>query len=79
MGDINYDPVPDELISRLVEEKFKLEYSPKLGRKVYVLKTWLDKSTFERHKHLFGYLDIGWTVKYPRHLTRIMVIEGNWN
>ena len=73
-----YRPVPPEIITKVVDEKFKLEYSAKLGKKVYVLKQWLEKGQFERHKRLFGHTDIGWTVKYPRHLARVLLIEGIW-
>ena len=73
-----YRPVPDEIISQMVEEKFKRQYSPQLGRRVFVLKKWLDKPLFEKYKHLFGHLDIGWTVKYPRHLARVLITEKVW-
>lgn len=73
-----YRHVPHEVITKVVEEKFKRQYSEKLGKKVYVLKKWLDKDIFERHKDLFGYTDIGWTVKAPRHLARVLLLEEIW-
>lgn len=76
---VSYEPVPDEIIDTLIDNKFKQEYSAKLGKQVYVLKQYLDKEVFERHKRLFGYTDIGWTVKYPRHLCRVLVKEGIWS
>jgi len=79
MDKVRYQPVPDAVIEHLVETKFKEEYSSKLGRKVFVLRQWLDKELFEQHKDLFGHTDIGWTVKYPRHLARVLVIEGIWD
>ena len=76
--DRRYKPVADSIISDLVTQYFTMEYSPKLGKKVYVLKTWVDKAIFERYRRLFGHTDIGWTVKHPRHLARVLYIEGIW-
>lgn len=75
---ISYDPVPRELIEQLVELKFKKQYSAKIGRRVYVLLQPLDKDLFEIHKWMFGHTDIGWTVKYPHHLARVLYKEGIW-
>ena len=68
----------DEL-DNLIEEKYKLVYSERLGRKVYTLAEWVDKEVFKRHKKLFGYTDIGWTVKHPKQLIRALVKEGVWD
>ena len=68
----------DEEISKLISLKLKLVFSERLGRKVFVLKDWIDKSTFKRHKKLFGYTDIGWTIKHPKQLVRALVAEGIW-
>ncbi|MHA2248763.1 MAG: hypothetical protein ACXAD7_00305 [Candidatus Kariarchaeaceae archaeon] len=68
----------DEL-DYLLEEKYNLVYSERLGRKVYTLDEWVDKDIFKRHKKLFGYTDIGWTVKHPKQLIRALVKEGVWD
>ena len=67
-----------EEMDRLIENKYRLVYSERLGRKVYVLKNWVDKAIFKRHKKLFGYTDIGWTVKHPKQLIRVLVTETIW-
>lgn len=77
-NDARYRRVSDDEISQLLEEKFKLVYSQRLAKKVYVLKEWVDKPVFDRHKKLFGYTDIGWTVKYPKQLIRVLIREGIW-
>lgn len=69
----------DEEINKIISLKLKLVFSERLGRKVYVLKDWIDKATFKRHKKLFGYTDIGWTIKHPKQLVRALVAEGVWN
>jgi hypothetical protein len=76
--DARYRKISEEEISVLLEEKFKLVYSQRLAKKVYVLKEWVDKPAFDRHKKLFGYTDIGWTVKYPKQLIRVLLKEGIW-
>lgn len=68
----------EEQITSLIEKKYKLVYSERLGRKVYVLNEWVEKPVFKRHKKLFGYTDIGWTVKHPKQLIRALVEEGVW-
>lgn len=68
----------EEDLNRLIEEKYKLVFSEKLERKVYTLVDWIDKSTFKKYKKLFGYTDIGWTVKHPKQLIRALVEEGIW-
>ena len=69
----------EEEIITLMDKKYKLVYSERLGRKVYVLREWIDKSVFKRHKKLFGYTDIGWTIKYPKQLIRVLVQEEIWS
>ena len=71
-------PISDEDMERLIEEKYKLVYSEKLDRKVFTLIDWIDKITFKKYKKLFGYTDIGWTVKHPKQLIRALVEEGIW-
>jgi hypothetical protein len=68
----------DEEINQIISLKLKLVFSERLGRKVFVLKDWIDKSLFKRHKKLFGYTDIGWTIKHPKQLVRALVAEGTW-
>jgi len=74
----NTATIPDEDIERFIEDKYKLIYSEKLDRKVYTLIDWIDKDVFKKHKKLFGYTDIGWTVKHPKQLIRALVSEGIW-
>ncbi|MHA2033526.1 MAG: hypothetical protein ACW99Q_29505 [Candidatus Kariarchaeaceae archaeon] len=69
----------EEDMERLIEEKYKLVFSEKLGRKVYTLIDWIEKPVFKRYKKLFGYTDIGWTVKHPKQLIRALVSEGLWH
>ncbi|MHA2501495.1 MAG: hypothetical protein ACXAE3_01300 [Candidatus Kariarchaeaceae archaeon] len=71
-------PVPKEVINELVELKFNRQYSKKLGKKLYVLKESISKQDFDNHRWMFGHTDIGWTVKYPHHLSRVLYIEGVW-
>ena len=52
---------------------------PKFPSPPQELKDWIDKATFKRHKKLFGYTDIGWTIKHPKQLVRVLVAEGVWN
>ena len=49
----------NDLMEKIIEEKYRQVYSDRLGRKVYVLKSWVSKPVFKRHKKLFGYTDIG--------------------
>ncbi|MCE7735210.1 MAG: hypothetical protein GPJ54_10055 [Candidatus Heimdallarchaeota archaeon] len=42
------------------------------------MRSWVEKSVFKRHKTLFGYTDIGWTVKHPKQLIRALIIEEVW-
>lgn len=65
-------------MDHLIDSKYRMVYSERLGRKVYVLKKWVDKGVFKRHKRLFGYTDIGWTVKHPKQLIRALASEGIW-
>jgi hypothetical protein len=65
-------------IDYLLEKKYKMVYSERLGRKVYSLIEWVEKPIFKRHKKLFGYTDVGWTVKHPKQLIRALVKEGVW-
>jgi hypothetical protein len=76
--DPRYRQIENEEIESLLDKKFKLVYSHRLAKKVYVLKEWVDKPVFDRHRKLFGYTDIGWTVKYPKQLVRILLKEGTW-
>lgn len=75
-------PVDNDLdldqIDLLMEEKFRKTYSDRLGKDVYVLIEWLEKLIFKKHKKLFGYTDIGWTVKEPKKLIRELIKEGVW-
>ena len=68
----------DEEINKIISLKLKLVFSERLGRKVFVMKDWIDKPIFKRHKKLFGYTDIGWTIKHPKQLVRALVAEGIW-
>ena len=79
MSDTNSNQViSDEDIERLIEEKYKSVFSEKLDRKVYTLIDWIDIEVFKKHKKLFGYTDIGWTVKHPKQLIRALVADGIW-
>lgn len=79
MSDQNeINKLSEEEIEQLMQAKYKLIFSEKLGRKVYTLIDWIDKPIFKRHKKLFGYTDIGWTVKHPKQLIRVLVAEGVW-
>jgi hypothetical protein len=71
--------ISEEDMERLINEKYKLIFSEKLGRKVYTLIDWIEKPVFKKYKKLFGYTDIGWTVKHPKQLIRALVAEGVWN
>ena len=71
--------ISEEDMERMMEEKYNLVFSEKLDRKVYTLIDWIDKPTFKKHKKLFGYTDIGWTVKHPKQLIRALVAEGVWD
>lgn len=75
----NNHTISDEDIERLIHEKYKSVFSEKLDRKVYTLVDWIDKEIFKKHKKLFGYTDIGWTVKHPKHLIRALIEEGVWD
>lgn len=68
--------VPEEVIDELLNEQYTLVFSEKLQKKVYVLKVWIEKPLFKKYKKLFGYTDIGWTVKHPRNLTKALIYEG---
>ena len=65
-------------IDYLLGKKYKEVYSERLGRKVYTLMEWVEKEVFKRHKKLFGFTDIGWTVKHPKQLIRALMKEGVW-
>ncbi|MCE7734254.1 MAG: hypothetical protein GPJ54_05195 [Candidatus Heimdallarchaeota archaeon] len=79
MSDTNDNhTLSDEDIERLIEQKYKTVFSEKLDRKVYTLIDWIDKEVFKQHKKLFGYTDIGWTVKHPKQLIRALVEAGIW-
>lgn len=65
-------------IEYYLEKKYRKVYSERLSRKVYTLIEWVNKDVFKRHKKLFGYTDIGWTVKHPKQLIRTMIREGIW-
>lgn len=65
-------------MERLMEEKYREVYSEELGRYVFVIRSWVEKPVFKRYKSLFGYTDIGWTVKHPKQLIRALVEEGIW-
>lgn len=71
--------VADVVIDRLMKCKYKLIFSEKIERKVYTLIEWIDKSLFKKYKKLFGYTDIGWTVKHPKQLIRALIFEGIWS
>ncbi|MHA2097109.1 MAG: hypothetical protein ACW99A_00375 [Candidatus Kariarchaeaceae archaeon] len=80
MSEINENhKISEEDMERLIDEKYKLIFSETLGRKVYTLIDWIDKSVFKKYKKLFGYTDIGWTVKHPKQLIRALVAEGVWD
>lgn len=80
MSDTNYNhTISEEDVERLIEEKYKSVFSEKLDRKVYTLVDWIDKEIFKKYKKLFGYTDIGWTVKHPKQLIRALVNEGVWD
>lgn len=66
-------------LTRMMEEKFKIVYSERLGKNVHVIKTWVEEPVFKRHKKLFGYTDIGWTVRHPQDLIKALVEEGIWS
>jgi len=74
----NKSEITDTVIQQLLDKKYKMVYSERLGRKVYVLIDWVEKDVFNRHKKLFGYTDVGFTVKYPKQLIRALLIEGIW-
>ena len=71
--------VPDSIVEQIMNTKYRLVFSEKLDRKVYTLIDWIDKSTFKRYKKLFGYTDVGWTVKHPKRLIRELITEGIWS
>ncbi|OLS24965.1 MAG: hypothetical protein HeimC2_20200 [Candidatus Heimdallarchaeota archaeon LC_2] len=71
--------ISDSIVEQLMHSKYKLVFSEKLERKVYTLFEWVDKSIFKKHKKLFGYTDIGWTVKHPKQLIRVLISEGIWS
>ncbi len=64
---------------RLMKCKYRLIFSEKLERKVYTLIEWIDKPLFKKYKKLFGYTDIGWTVKHPKQLIRALISDGIWS
>lgn len=66
-------------LERMMEKKFKVVYSERLEKDVHVIKIWIDEPVFKRHKKLFGYTDIGWTVKHPEDLIKALVEEGVWS
>lgn len=68
----------EEEIEFLLSTKFKIVYSQKLDRNVYTLIEWVEKSVFKKYKKLFGYTDIGWTVKHPKQLSRALLSENIW-
>ena len=63
----------------ILDSKYKYVYSTLLRKRVYVLNTLLSKALFKKHKKLFGYSDIGWTVKDPKKLTITLLEEGIWD
>ena len=71
--------VSDSTVEQLMKTKYRLVFSEELERKVYTLFEWVDKSIFKKYKKLFGYTDIGWTVKHPKQLIRAHVSEGIWS
>ena len=71
--------VSDSIEEQLMKTKYRLVFSEELERKVYTLFEWVDKSIFKKYKKLFGYTDIGWTVKHPKQLIRALVSEGIWS
>ena len=78
VGDNDSTELSMSEIEFLVNQNYKMVYSERLGRKVYQLIDWVDKSVFKRHKKLFGFTDIGWTVKHPKQLIRALISEGIW-
>lgn len=78
VGDNGSTELNNAEIEYLVKQNYKMVYSERLGRNVFQLKDWVDKSVFKRHKKLFGYTDIGWTVKHPKQLIRALISEGIW-
>ena len=78
-GTNNNHTISDEDMERLILVKYKSVYSEKLDRKVYTLIDWIDKEVFKKYKKLFGYTDIGWTVKHPKQLIRALIADGIWN
>ena len=71
--------VSDSIVEQLMQTKYRLVFSEELDRKVYTLFEWIDKSIFKKYKKLFGYTDIGWTVKHPKQLIRALISEGIWS
>ena len=71
--------VSDSIVEQLMQTKYRLVFSEELERKVYTLFEWIDKSIFKKYKKLFGYTDIGWTVKHPKQLIRALISEGIWS
>lgn len=63
-------------MKRLLEEKFRLVYSERVGTEVYVLIDWLEKSIFKKYKNLYRYTDIGWIVRHPKQLIRSLIRDG---
>ncbi len=70
--------IPDELMGKIMEEKYLRVYSEMLDKKVYTLKHHLTKELFKRYKKQFGYADVGWTVKHPKRLIQLLIMDGIW-
>ena len=71
--------LPNFHMKAILDSKYKYVYSTLLSKRVYVLNTLLPKTLFKKHKKLFGYSDIGWTVKDPKKLTTTLLEEGIWD
>ena len=69
----------EDQLKQLVKMKYRKVFSIRLDKYVYVLRNWVDRSVFKGNKKLFGYTDIGWTVKHPLELTKIMLELGHWD
>jgi len=70
--------IPEESMKKMMEIKYRKIYSEILDRKVYTLRHHLSKDLFKKYKKQFGYADVGWTVKHPKRLIQLLLLDGIW-
>ncbi len=69
----------EEHLKSIMNQRYKKIYSERLDKYVYVLRGWVPKDTFKKYKQLFGYCDVGWTVKHPKTLIKLLIEDQLWD